>query len=198
MKRFTAFTAVLIAIQPVAKCVEFSAEMAYVGDGQLDWGKAYVGEQKMRLEFQNGWTIRIVDFRKNTEYESINHAPADESHLGRRAFELLIGGPLREPASPCAQIVSWLGAEKSDSLTCKRGPAILVNDRHTEQWDSMVSSDGNTIKLSAWIDPELKHCIRIEVTADGERTVVEELRNIKVERQSASLFDIPIAGKATR
>jgi hypothetical protein len=203
VNRFLAFAAALMAIQPLAKCVEFSAEMAYVGDGQIDWGKAYVGEQKLRLEFQQGWTIRIADLQKNIEYESIGHAPANESSLGRRAFELAVGGPLREPASPCAQIVSWFVPDnespvKQNNLSCKRGPAVLVNGRRTEQWDLTLSAGGNLLKLTAWIDPELKHCIRIQVTTGGETIVPVELRNIKVERQPAALFEIPIAGKTTR
>ena len=189
--------AFLIVMQPSAKCVEFSAQMAYAGDGQLDWGKAYAGDEKLRLEFQKGWTIRIVDLRRNTEYESINHAPASESHLGRRVFELLVGGPLREPASPCEQILSWLGVvrREHDNLSCKPGLAALVNDRHTERWDFTVSADGSTLKVTAWVDPVLNHCIRIQVIADGESMVVEELRNIKVERQPSALFEIPTAAK---
>jgi hypothetical protein len=190
--------AFLFMLPPCAQCVEFSAEMAYAGDGQMDWGKAYVAGEKVRLEFQKGWTIRIVDFKKNTEYESINHAPATASQLGRRALELLAGGPLRQPANPCEQIVSWLGVSgrERDHLSCKAGPAVLLNERHTEQWNFTVSKGRNTLAVTAWVDPALEHCIRIQVAADGKIAVIQELRNIEVGRQPTTLFEIPGASRA--
>ena len=198
---------VLHAAQPPAKFVEFSAEMGQWEDGIFVWSKVYVGDAKVRVE---GWSggVGIWDMRNNTGYFGSAVGPIRLGEREARLFEFYLGGPLRDPASPCAQVSTWFGAlstrDGDDAAvrlgSCSQGPAALVNGRHTQLWklkltigDEGVEETGGII---AWIDPLLKHCIRLEIEEEGKWRVARELRNIKVDRQPAALFEIPTGVKA--
>ena len=63
-----------------------------------------------------------------------------------------------------------------------------INGRQTEKWlMRMTRTDGQELVSYQWYDPQLKIAIR-EETDDG---FVRELKDIKVEKQRASLFEIP-------
>jgi hypothetical protein len=67
-----------------------------------------------------------------------------------------------------------------------------VNGRNTEKWELTISTpDGNTTKSYQWYDPALK----IEIREEMPGGYVRELRNIKLGKQSAKLFEVPATYK---
>jgi len=63
-----------------------------------------------------------------------------------------------------------------------------VNGRQAEKWElTMTYPDGRKSLSKQWYDPQLKITIREEMPGGYLR----ELRNIKVGKQSRTLFDIP-------
>ena len=63
-----------------------------------------------------------------------------------------------------------------------------MNGRKTEKWQvTMTRPDGQSMQSSQWYDPQLQMMIREELPGG----YVRELRNIKVGKQSAKLFEIP-------
>ena len=115
----------------------------------------------------------------------------------------MVGGPLHNLSSPCAETLSWFGdqpkAGDRDSIkvqSCQRLDRVRVNDRDTEKWAMAISADGFRSTRYLFVDPELHRTIRLE-TAEQEKgeplMVFEELRNISVGPQSDSLFEVPAA-----
>jgi len=208
------YAARLYAAQSSAKGVEFSAEFSTIEDGTVYWQKAYFAEEKVRVEVSGGGAT-VIDLRKETGY-FISKGSRTEWPLGeRRIFELRLGGPLQDSENPCAQLLSWFlpdnGQERRMITTsCTWGSGAIVNGRQTQSCVLTIAGeekkqDGRIERgiwrLIAWVDPVLKHTIRLDGFQGGDEKnlrpiyephswAVQELRNIKVGPQPASLFDI--------
>ena len=134
----------------------------------------------------------------------------------RRLFEMKLGGPLQDSENPCAQLLSWILPDNEDErrmitrISCTRGSGAIVNGRQTQGWVLTMTGEEKQqcggvqrgiLRFIVWVDPVLKYSIRLEgFEGEDERNLrpihethswaVQELRNIKVGPQPASLFEI--------
>jgi hypothetical protein len=65
----------------------------------------------------------------------------------------------------------------------------MLDGRKTERWQrTTMRSDGKKDVTTQWYDPELKIAVREELSGGYFR----EIRNIRVEKQPATLFQVPM------
>ena len=60
------FAAGLPAVPLPSPLPTFSAEFSYYADGERDWGKAYVTNERERLEVQKGRVVWLADWSKES------------------------------------------------------------------------------------------------------------------------------------
>jgi hypothetical protein len=214
---FLICAAALCVAQPPANPVQFSADVVWEDHDAMEptQFKAYFGDRRIRVEAptSKGKSIAIVTLRQNTKkvYFVVGwgYNQGSEEALGASQWwhlvRIRLGGPLQDPANPCAEMGSWFvpddKGEREKDLpklkTCSRTSASpqLVNGRETEVWDIRFGGPEKPLeeeRFTGYVDPVLKHFLRLEFYQDGgDRLVIQELRNIKIGPQPASLFDVP-------
>jgi len=181
-----------------------SAEFSYYAAGERVWGKANVTADHLRLEVQQGRVVWLVDLVNSErvqllEGRLVDRRPMSPDDMRERA---LVGGPLQDLKSPCAETLDWFGdlpkaVERATIKvqSCKRLERVRLNDRDTEKWAMTINGDGQPSTRFLFVDPVLRRTIRIESAEleNGRPIVFQELRNIAVGPQPDGLFEIPSA-----
>lgn len=184
----TAFAATTQVVAESA-VVEFSANMVRTMTNKKPMeSKIYVGKEQVREEMGSGekQRIRIVSAGKDKmwllnparkEYiEATGPAQMKGVPQGRTPSRPPLPG---EPGSPCSQ--------QGRGLVCKNLGAEKVNGRTTEKWEFVMSRKKQSWRTLVWVDRTLGVPVREEVPGK----FLQELRDIRVGPQPASLFQVP-------
>lgn len=194
MEKVTTLIAILLfaLIATSSRAQEFSADVVYFDANakpQSDASagashppsKLYVSGDKIRLE-TNGLT-GVVLLTDRHEHTAVALQPR------KKSIEPLGSGPsqyfrVENPDDACQ---TWQSIADQKVVCEKAGPET-VNGRETIKYDNKRVSENavNTV----WIDKTLKFVIKWQSAGVGA-----ELRNIKEEKLSADLFDVPSSYK---
>lgn len=162
---------------------EFSADVFNTnGKDATNAGKLYAKGSKIRVDRgganANATPLVIVDLEKNsvTIMDAANHVYMKsemDADAGLSFFHMT------DANNACGELNKMAGMQNS----CKKSGNEAVNGRPTVKY-SGKSEDGKQILI--WADPEVNFVVKW--VKGGE---AGELRNIKVEAQAASLFEVP-------
>jgi hypothetical protein len=161
---------------------QFSADMLITGmrgPGGSATGKLYYGSMRVRIDMEAAGhqSEMITDLQSKTTYMVM---PQQRMYMEQKISDMpgRRGAPdwkPYDPNNPCAS---------REGTTCKKEGSESVNGRMCDKW---LITDKNGRTDTVWIDQK-NHIPIKTVSADG--TTVE-LKNIKEETQSSSLFDVP-------
>lgn len=175
---------ILFTVGSIAFAQEFSADVVNsTGKDAAKSGKVYVKGNKMRIDRGDGNAgasapLAIVDTQANTVtiMDAANHAYI-KSEMGSDAG--LSFFRINDANNACADLNKIAGMPSS----CKKNGNESVNGRQTVKYTGK-GEDGKPIVI--WADPEASFVVKWQKDGDAG-----ELRNIKMEPQAASLFEVP-------
>ncbi len=156
--------------------VEFSADMIQSGPQGSSDGKMFVGDNRMRMEMEQGGQkiVQIIDQQRQVQWILY---PEQRSYMEQKAPAQ--ASPAAKPAGsdPCAGI---------PGASCRQLGSETVNGRQAVKWEMSFSHQGQTVTSTQWIDAERKIPLRTE-TEDGATSELlilgeEQLGGRKVEK----------------
>jgi hypothetical protein len=129
----------------------------------------------------------IVDRREQVTYVVL---PSQSAFLKSFGDPTIGGGPFHDwimlrpfdPENPCE---AWMKKAKE---TCRSVGDVTINGRNTVEFD--VFSPKKKRKLRLWFDAELGWVVKLQ----NEQRMLE-LRDIRVESQAYTLFEVPLGYK---
>ena len=137
---------------------EFSADFVQSMPQQGEQhGRIYVGENRMRMEFDAGGSkmIQIVDSDQQTMY-MIN--PDEKSYMRQSGQAAMMPGTTPQGTdNPCAGM---------KNITCERVGEEKVNGRVAETWEFTSSGQAQSGKMTTWLDKKRRIPVR-QVMPDG-------------------------------
>ncbi len=177
MKRALAVSAALCLLL-AAGCVaaDFSADL-YAGQKSLTKaGKVNSSGGKLRIESNMGKMTRVMIVRADKRMVWALD-PASRTYMEMPVPKGQNVDPRSDAMFAANSTKKNLGTEKVSGYACQKTAYV---------------SRGNP-KASAirWYSSKLQYPVKIQVNMPGGQTSTQELRNVKVAKQSASLFEIP-------
>jgi hypothetical protein len=140
--------------------VEFSADVIQsMPQQEPQQGRIYVGNDQVRTEMSVGGRamVQIIDMKQQTAYML---DPAKKSYMERKAGpgEMMPGGGAgAKEANPCAGM---------QNLVCKKIGVEAVNGRPAEKWEVENTSQGQSGKMTVWLD-QVRHIPIRQTLPDG-------------------------------
>ena len=173
--------------------VQFSAELFQsMPQQEPQQGRIYVGGDSVRTDMNVGGRsmIQIVDMKQQTAYML---DPDQKSYVERSGGtgEMMPGvGGTAQAENPCAGM---------QNITCKRIGMETVNGRPTEKWELENTRQGQSGKMTVWLDQARRMPIRQEMpdgstmemkligkeTLDGRETEKWEMKATRPGGQSS-------------
>jgi hypothetical protein len=180
---------VALLVPNVASAQQFSADLSRRdAAGQISKGRLLVAGDKIRIEapdLQTGFFLVRTD-AKTSYFVQPDRGVFMDARQSSILTELLV--PV-DPEAPCPQWQAMAqisgSAAGGAAWQCDRIGAE-THDGHTILKYDLTSPRGR--RYSTWIDPQLRHVVRIETASDESTT---ELTNVQQAPQPDSAFMMP-------
>lgn len=169
----------IFAIPHPAGAAEFSADIVMSGTGVSATGTIYVKGKNFRMEMQRGQRkqIMIINADKKMLW-SVD--PAAKTYMGRPITAEML-------AANAEQLRGNLPAQVKKDAKTKRLGTETISGYPCQKTETQTKD----FTMTTWYSKKLDLALKLETKTTQGQQFRQELKNIKVRKLPASLFDVP-------